>query len=65
MLLSQARTPSQIIGELLAGHPEAARLQAEASHCRGLARVAAANVALKFAAAAVARLFSNWAGRRA
>jgi hypothetical protein len=56
MLLSQARTPSQIIGELLAGHPEAARLQAEASHCRGLARVAAANVALKFAAAAAARL---------
>ena len=32
MLLSQTRSPSQIIGELLAGHPEAASLQGEASH---------------------------------
>lgn len=56
MIVSQARTPSQVIGELLAAHPEAASLQAEASHCRALARVAAANVALKFSAAQAARL---------
>ena len=56
MLLSQTRSPSQIIGELLAGHPEAASLQGEATHCRALARTAAANVARTFAAAQAARL---------
>jgi hypothetical protein len=56
VLLSQTRSPSQIIGELLAGHPEAASLHGEASHCRALARSAAENVARTFAAAQAARL---------
>jgi len=50
------RTPSQIIGELLAGHPEAASLQAEASHCQALAHSSAANVGQAFTAAQAARL---------
>jgi hypothetical protein len=52
----QARTPAQIIGELLAGHPEAASLQAEASHCQALARSSAARAGQAFAAAQAARL---------
>ena len=35
-------TPATIIGELLANHPEAASLLAEASHCRALAACSAA-----------------------
>jgi hypothetical protein len=50
------RTPSQILGELLTGHPEAASLLAEASHRRTLARSSAANAAQAFAAAQAARL---------
>jgi hypothetical protein len=50
------RTPSQIINELLNGHPEAASLQGEASHCRALTRVSAANVSRAFAAEQAARL---------
>ena len=38
----QAPSPSQIFGELLTGHPEAASLQAEASHYLALARSSAA-----------------------
>lgn len=56
MLPGHTRTPSQIIGELLTGHPEAASLQAEASHRRALARSSAANVSRAFAAAQAARL---------
>jgi hypothetical protein len=56
VVLSHTRTPSQIIGELLTGHPEAASLQAEASHCQALARGAAANVVRTLAAALAARL---------
>jgi len=56
VIVSQARTPSEVIGELLAAHLEAASMQAEASHCRAVARVAAANVARKFSAAQAARL---------
>jgi hypothetical protein len=52
----RARTPAQIIGELLAGHPEAASLQAEASHCQALARSSAARAGQAFAAAQAARL---------
>src|SRR5580704_12997129 len=50
------RTPAQVIGELLTGHPEAASLQAEASHCRALARGSAACVSRAFDAAQAARL---------
>jgi hypothetical protein len=50
------RTPSQILGELLTGHPEAASLLAEASHRRALARSSAANAGQAFAAAQAARL---------
>ena len=56
MLPPHPRTPSQIISELLAGHPEAASLQAEASHCQALARSSAANVGQAFTAAQAARL---------
>ena len=49
-------TPAKIIGELLANHPEAASLLAEASHCRALAVCSAADTRLKFAAAQAARL---------
>ncbi len=56
MLPGHTRTPSQIIGELLAQHPEGASLQAEASHCRALARDSAANVGRAFAAEQAARL---------
>ncbi len=56
MLPPHPRTPSQIIGELLAGHPEAASLQAEASHCQVLAGSSAANVGQAFTAAQAARL---------
>ena len=38
----QARTPSGVIGELLAGHPEAHSLLAEAGHRAALARTSAA-----------------------
>ena len=50
------RTPSQIMGELLTGHPEAASLLAEASHRRALARNSAAAVRRAFAMAHGARL---------
>jgi hypothetical protein len=50
------RSPSQIIGEMLTGHPEAASLLAEASHCQALARASAAIVRRTFAAAQVTRL---------
>jgi hypothetical protein len=56
VLPGHTRTPSQIIGELLTGHPEAASLQAEASHCRALARSSAANAGQAFAAEQAARL---------
>lgn len=44
------------MGELLAGHPEAASLLAEASHRRALARVSAAAAGRAFATAQAARL---------
>jgi len=50
------RTPAQIIGELLTAHPEAASLQAEASHRRALSRTSAAKVARAFAGAQADRL---------
>ena len=53
---SRPMTPAQIIGELLEGHPEAASLLAEASHCRALAVDSAAITRLKFAAVQAARL---------
>ena len=56
MLPGHSRTPSQIIGELLTRHPEAASLQAEASHRGALARSSAANVRGTFAVAQAARL---------
>ena len=56
MLPGHPRTPSQIIGELLTGHPEAASLHAEASHRRALARSSAAIVRQAFAVAQAARL---------
>lgn len=49
-------TPAQIIGELLANHPEAASLLAEASHCRVLAVCSTAITRLKLAAVQAARL---------
>jgi len=49
-------TPATIIGELLANHPEAASLLAEASHCRALAVCSAAYTRLKSAAVQAARL---------
>ena len=49
-------TPATIIGELLANHPEAASLLAEASHWRALAVCSAAYTRLKFAAVQTARL---------
>lgn len=56
MLPGHTRTPAQIIGGLLAGHPEAVSLQAEASHCRALARSSAAYAAQAFEDAQAARL---------
>ena len=56
MLPGNPRTPSQILGELLTGHPEAASLLAEASHRRALARSSAANAGQALAAAQAARL---------
>jgi hypothetical protein len=56
VLPGQTRTPSQIMGELLTGHPEAASLHAEASHCQALARSSAANASRAFAAEQAARL---------
>jgi len=50
------RTPSQIMGELLTGHPEAASLLAEASHRSALARASAATARQAFAMAHGARL---------
>lgn len=49
-------TPAQIIGELLANHPEAASLLAEASHCRVLAVCSTAITRLKLAAVQASRL---------
>ena len=49
-------TSAKIIGELLANHPEAASLLAEASHCRALAVCSAAYTRLKSAAVQAARL---------
>jgi hypothetical protein len=49
-------TSATIIGELLANHPEAASLLAEASHCRALAVCSAAYTRLKSAAVQAARL---------
>jgi len=49
-------TPAQIIGELLANHPEAASLLAEAGHCRALAVCSTAITRLKLAAVQAARL---------
>jgi hypothetical protein len=51
-----AQTPSQIIAALLARHPEAASLLAEASHCRALARSSAAYASQAFPAQQAARL---------
>lgn len=52
----QRPTPAQIIGELLANHPEAASLLAEAGHCRALAVCSTAISRLKLAAVQAARL---------
>ncbi len=49
-------TPARIIGELLANHPEAPSLLAEASHCRALAVCSAAIIRLKLTAVQAARL---------
>ena len=49
-------TPTQIIGELLARHPEAASLQGEASHRQALAVCSAALVGRLFTEAQAARL---------
>lgn len=51
MVSRQARTPSGGIGELLAGHPEAQSLLAEAGHRTALARSSAADTRRTFAAA--------------
>jgi hypothetical protein len=51
----QARSPSRVIGELLAGHPEAHSLLAEAGHRAALARSSAAETRRTFAAAQDAR----------
>ena len=51
----QARTPSRVIGELLAGHPEAHSLLAEAGHRAALARTSAAGSRRMCAAAQEAR----------
>ena len=56
MLPPHPRRPSQIIGQLLTGHPEAASLLAEAIHYQELARSSSANVGQKFAAAETVRL---------
>jgi hypothetical protein len=56
VLPGHTRTPAQVIGELLTGHPEAVSLQAEASHCRALARCSAAQASQAFDAAQAARL---------
>lgn len=49
-------TPAAIIGELLTGHPEAASLLAQASHCRALAACSAACARSRSAAVQAARL---------
>lgn len=49
-------TPSRIVGELLAAHPEAASLLAEASHRQALADHSAGTACQEFNAAQVARL---------
>ena len=49
-------TPTQIIGELLAGHPEAASLQGEASHRQAVAVCSAALAGRLFTEAQAARL---------
>jgi len=56
VLPPHTRRPSQIIGELLTGHPEAASFLAEAIHCQALAQSSSANVGQEFAAAESARL---------
>ena len=56
MLPAHPRRPSQIIGALLTGHPEAASLLAEAIHCQALARSSAANIGREFVAAQTVRL---------
>lgn len=56
MLPGHTQTPSQIMGELLTCHPEAASLQAEASHRGALARSSAANTGQAFAAEQASRL---------
>jgi hypothetical protein len=55
VLPGHVRTAAQIIGDLLTGHPEAVSLQAEASHCRALARCSAAHASQAFDAAQAAR----------
>jgi hypothetical protein len=52
----QSAAPSQILGELLATHPEAASLLAEASHRQALARSSAAAATQELAAAQAAQL---------
>jgi hypothetical protein len=56
VLAGHTRTPAQILGELLASHPEAASLQAEATHCQALARGSVVRTGRAFAAAQAARL---------
>jgi hypothetical protein len=56
VLPADPRTPSQIMGELLTGHPEAASLIAEASHRRALVRSSATKAGQAFATAQAARL---------
>lgn len=55
MLPGRQPTPAQVIGELLLRHPEAASLQAEASHCRALARSSGAHASHASDAAQAAR----------
>jgi hypothetical protein len=53
---SHTRTAAQVIGELLARHPEAASLLGEAGHCQALAGTSAARKGETLAAARAARL---------
>ena len=56
VLPGDPRTPSQIMGELLTGHPEAASLLAEASHWSALVRISAATARQEHTAARQAQL---------
>jgi hypothetical protein len=56
VLPAQKPMPARIMGDLLAGHPEAASLLGEARHCQALAACSAATAGQAFTAAQAARL---------